>query len=78
MHNDLRQCFRGTNVHCGSCIVTNESNMGSYFPEAGNLIEINADMCSDVARMSSSGSGDLFEFSDRSNETIILLYIPHY
>ena len=44
----------------------------TYFPEAGNLIGSNADMCSDVARQSSSGSGDLFELSDGLNETIIL------
>ena len=31
-------------------------------------------MCSEVAGLSSSGSGDLFELSDRSNETIILLF----
>ena len=47
-------------------VVTNESNMASYFPEAGNLNGSNANMCSDVAEPSSSGSGDLFELSDRS------------
>ena len=36
--------------------------MASYFPEAGNLNGINADMCSDVAGPSSSGSGDLLNF----------------
>ena len=36
----------------------------------------NADMCSDVAGPLSSGSGDLFELSDRSNKTIILLFPP--
>ena len=40
--------------------------MASYFPEAGNLNRSNAEM----AGPSSSGSGDLFELSDRSNETI--------
>ena len=35
--------------------------MASYFPEAGNLNGRNADMCSDVAGLSSSGSGDFFE-----------------
>ena len=49
--------------------VTNESNMTSYFPEAGNVNGSNADMCSDMAGPSSSGSGGLFEFSDRSNTT---------
>ena len=57
-------------------VVTNESNMASYFPEAGNLNGSNADMCSDVTGPWSSGSGDLFELSDRSNETIILLFSP--
>ena len=42
-------------------VVTDESNMASYSPEAGNLNGSNADMCSDVAGRSSSGSGDLFE-----------------
>ena len=37
-------------------IVTNESNMASYFPEAGNLNGSNAGMCSEVAGPSSSGS----------------------
>ena len=54
----------------------NESNMASYFPDAENLNESNADMCSYVARLSRSGSGDFFELSDRSNETIILLFPP--
>ena len=42
-------------------VVTHESNRPSYFPEAGNLDGSNADMCSNVAGPSSSGSGDLFE-----------------
>ena len=46
--------------------LTHEFNMASYFPEAGNLNGSNADMCSDVAGPSISGSGDLFELSDRS------------
>ena len=37
--------------------------------EAGNLTDRNADMCSDVAGPSSSGSGNFFELSDRSNTT---------
>ena len=47
--------------------ITNKSNVTSYFPEAGNLNGSNADMCSDVAGPSSSGSGDLSELSDRPN-----------
>ena len=50
--------------------------MVSYFPEAGNLNGSNANMCSNVAGSWSSSSGDLFELSDRSNETIILLFLP--
>ena len=50
--------------------------MASYFPEAGNLNGSNANMCSNVAGSWSSSSGDLFELSDRSNETIILLFLP--
>ena len=66
MHNDVKQCFHGTN----------ESIMTSYFPEVANLNGSNADWCSDVAWPSSSGTGDLFELSNRSNETIVLLYPP--
>ena len=40
--------------------------MASYFPEAGNLNGSYADMCSDVAWRSKSGSGDLFVLSERS------------
>ena len=43
-------------------VVTHESNVASYFPEAGNLNGRNADMCSDVAGPSSSGSGDFLSF----------------
>ena len=50
-------------------VVTNESNMASYFPEAGNLNGRNTDMCSDVAEPPSGGTGDLFELSGRSNTT---------
>ena len=49
--------------------------MALYFPEAGNLNGSNANMCSNVAWSWSSSSGDLFELSDRSNETIILLFL---
>ena len=59
LYNDVKQCFRGSNVHVG-VVVTHESNMASYFPKAGMC----SDMCSDGARPSSSGSGDLFELSD--------------
>ena len=43
-------------------VVTNESNMASYFSEAGNLNGSNSDMCSDVAGPSSSGAGDFSAF----------------
>ena len=46
-------------------VVTHESNMASYFLEAGNLNGRNAGTCSDVAGPSSSGSGDFFELSYR-------------
>ena len=65
MHNDIKQYFCGSNVHCGSCSHV-RIQYGVAFPEAGNLNGSNADMCSVVARPLSSGSGDLFEFSDRS------------
>ena len=42
-------------------LVTNKSNMASYFPKARNLNGSNAD----VAGPSSSGSGNLLEFSER-------------
>ena len=54
-------------------VVTNECNMASYFPEAGNLNGDNADMCFDVAGPSNRGLGDLFEVSYP-----ILLVFPHY
>ena len=57
-------------------VVTNKSNMASHLPEAENLIGSNADMCSDVTGLSSSGSGDLFELSDRSN--IYMHYNPPF
>ena len=47
-------------------VVTNEFNMASYFPEAGNLNGSNAVMCSNVAGPSSSGSEDLFDFGSSS------------
>ena len=56
-------------------VVTHESNMASYFSEAGNLNSRNAYMCSDVAAPSSSGSSDFFELSDRSNTTYFY-YFP--
>ena len=45
-------------------VATNESNMASYFPEAGILNCSNGGMFSDcsVTEPSSSGSGDLFDF----------------
>ena len=58
-------------------VVTHESNMASYFSEAINLNGSNAYMCSDVAGPSSSGSGDLFELSERSNTTYFY-YFLHY
>ena len=56
--------------------VTHESNMASYFSEAGNLNGSNADMCSDAAGQSSTRSGDLFELSDRSNTTYLYYFPP--
>ena len=49
--------------------IPNESNIASYFPEAGNINGSNADMCSDAAGPLSKGQGDLFVLSDRSNKT---------
>ena len=42
-------------------VVTHESYIASYFPEAGHLNGKNADMCSNMAGPLHSGSGDLFE-----------------
>ena len=58
-------------------VVTHESNVESYFSEAGNLNGRNADMCSDVAGPSSSHSRNLFELSGGSNTTYFY-YLPHY
>ena len=59
-------------------VVTHESNMASYFPEEGNLNGKSTGMCSDVAGTSSSGSGYLFELSDRSNTTYFYYFPQHY
>ena len=68
MHNDVKQCFRASNVHCGSCIHERIQH-GVAFPWSGKFKWQYADMCSDVAGPSSSGSGDLFDLWERSNET---------
>ena len=73
---DVKQCLCDLNLHCGS-LVTHKSNMALHFRKAGNLNGINAEVCPDVAGSSSSGSGDLFELSDRSNTTYFY-YFPHY
>ena len=41
-------------------VITHKFNVASFFPEAGNLNSSNADMCSDVARPSISGSGSIY------------------
>ena len=51
--------------------------MASYFPEARDLNGRDADVCSDVAGPSDSGSVDLVELSDRSN-TMYFHYVRHY
>ena len=63
MHNDVKQYFSGTNVHCWSCSHKLFQN-GVVFPKARNLNGSNANMGSDVAGPFSSGSCDLFELSD--------------
>ena len=50
--------------------------MALYILEAANLNCSYADMCSDVAGPSRSGPGNSFELSDRSNESIILIFPP--
>ena len=61
MHNDVKQCFFSSHVHCGSCIHA-RIQYGVVFPRRGKFKwHGNADMCSDVAGLSISGSGDLFE-----------------
>ena len=57
--------FLDSNVHCGSGS-HERIQYGGVFPEVGNVNGSNADVCSDVAGPSSSGSGDLIELSDRS------------
>ena len=44
----------------------NRKLRAGFFPDAGNLNASNADMCSDTAGPSNSGSGVLFELLDRS------------
>ena len=55
-------------------VITNESNMASYFSEAGNLNCSNANMCSDVAEPSSSGAGDFFDFGSSSSSRTFTIY----
>ena len=62
-------------MHCGNSS-HERIQYGVVFPEAGNLNGSNADMCSDMAGPSTRGSGDLLEFSDKSNETIVSLFLP--
>ena len=57
-------------------VVTNESNMVSYFPEVENLNGSNADMCSDVGGLSSGGSGDLFDFGSSSRSRTFTFFPP--
>ena len=57
-------------------VVTHKSSMASYISEAGNLNGIYAYVCSDVAKPSSSGSGDFFDLPDRSNTTYFYDF-PH-
>ena len=47
----------------------NESNMASYFQEAGNLSGSCTGMCSEVAGPSNSGSRNLFGLLDREKKT---------
>ena len=71
MHNGIKQCFCGWNVHCGICSHA-QIQYGVVLPEVGNLNGRNTDMCSDVAGPSASGSEDLFELSDGSNTTFFV------
>ena len=48
MQSDVNNAFAARTCIAG-VVVTNESNMASYFPEAGNLNSSIADMCSDMA-----------------------------
>ena len=75
MYDNVKQCLRGSNVRCGSCS-QERILFGVLFRRSRTSNGSNADMCSDVAGPSSSGSGDLFAHSDRSDETIILLIPP--
>ena len=54
MHNDV--------------VVTNESDMASYFPKAGNLNGSNADMCSDEA-----GPSTVFDFRSSSRSRALTI-----
>ena len=65
MHDDVKRCFPGSKVHCGSCS-HERLQYGVIFPEAGHLNGSNADMCLDVVGASSSGSGDLIDFGSHT------------
>ena len=76
-HNDVKQCFRGSNMYCGSCSHERIQN-GIVFPRSGKFKweYRNAGMCSDVAGLLSYGSGNFSELSDRSNKTDPVLFSP--
>ena len=56
-------------------VVMNESNMTSYFPEAGNLKGSNADIFSDVTGPSSHGLDDCLSFQI-GLDPVLLLFPP--
>ena len=66
MHNDVKQCFCSSNVHCGSCSHA-RIQYGVLFPRSGKFKwQLCRYICSDMAGPSISGSGNLFELLDRS------------
>ena len=79
MHNDVKQCIRGSNVHCGSCS-HEEANMATCFPEAGNLNGSYALLTCVLMWLGRRvGARAILELSDGSNKTLdplLLLFLP--
>ena len=71
-HNDIKQRFCGSNGIVG-VVVTNDSNMVSFFPEVGNLNGSNANICSDVAGHQVAVRAICFDFGSSSRSRTLTI-----
>ena len=75
MHNDIKQCFCGSHVNCGSCSHA-RIQYSVVFLRSGKFKGRNAYMCSDVAASSSTGSGDFVCSFRKVKYYVLLLFFP--